>query len=112
MEKLMSTIYSFLEKDRRSHGSDHEILREHRQRRADEERGRVEARRLKMADLCSPFSDPTARIRLWEQVHGLRLPTSPTHPVLRVIAAATDLTLAHVLAEQQLRSARTAAVTT
>jgi hypothetical protein len=108
----MSTISLFLEKGRRSHVSDDEILRDHRQRRADEERERVEARRLKMAGLCSPLNEPTARIRLWEKVYGLRLPMSPTHPVLRVIAAATDLTMAHVLAEQRLRSALATGVAT
>ncbi len=37
------------------------------------------------------------------KVHALRLPTSPTHPVLQVIAAATDLTLKEVLDEQRQR---------
>jgi hypothetical protein len=106
----MST--SFLEKGRRSYGSDDEILREHRQRRADDERERVEVKRLQMADQRSPLNDPNARIRIWETVHGLRLPMSPTHPVLSVIAAATELTLADILAVQRLRSSPKTGVTT
>lgn len=101
----MSSIPLF-ENVGRSHRSDDEHLRDYRQRRADEERERAEAKRLQMADQRSDFNDPKARIRAWETVHGLRLPMSPTHPVLRVIAAATELTLSEVLAEQRLRSAQ------
>jgi hypothetical protein len=82
------------------------MLKEYRERRVRDELERAEHRRLQIAEQRSHLNDPTARIRAWESVHSLRLPTSPTHPVLRVIAAATDLTLDDVLAEQRLRSAR------
>jgi hypothetical protein len=102
----MSSIALFCENGIRSQGSDQDVLKDYRQRRADDERERAEAKRLQVADQRSGFNDPTARIRAWETVHALRLPMSPTHPVLRVIAAATELTLGDVLAEQRLRSAR------
>jgi hypothetical protein len=59
---------------------------------------------MELADQRSELSDAKARIQAWEKVHALRLPNSPTHPVLQVIAAATDLTLKEVLDEQRQRS--------
>ena len=91
--------------DRMPH-SDDGILRDYRQRLEDEERERAERRRLQMEDQRSDINGPQARIRAWETVHALRLPKSPTHPVLRVIAAATDLTLSEILEEQRQRSGR------
>jgi hypothetical protein len=44
-------------------------------------------------------------------VHHLRLPSDPKHPVLDVIAIATQLTLDDVLEEQRARSARVAGST-
>jgi len=41
-----------------------------------------------------------ARVRLWERIHGIRLPRSDRHPVLRVVARATGLTLLEVQAVQ------------
>lgn len=49
------------------------------------------------------------RIRLWESLHGAQLPRRSDHAVLAVIAAATELTLEQVKAEQRLRFDRTAA---
>jgi hypothetical protein len=49
------------------------------------------------------------RIRAWEKVHRLSIPSDPDHPVLVAIAAATRLTLVEVQNEQRLRSARRAA---
>jgi hypothetical protein len=102
----MSSVSLFREKVVGSQGSNEEILRDFRQRRAEEEYERAEAKRLQVADQRSAFNDAKARIRAWEAVHALRLPMSPTHPVLRVIAAATELTLSDVLTEQRMRAAR------
>jgi hypothetical protein len=46
---------------------------------------------------------PGERIRIWERLHGLPLPLNPTHKLLGVIAAATDLQLEQVQEEQRLR---------
>jgi DNA-binding transcriptional regulator YiaG len=76
------------------------------QRRHDE----YEAERQKqLAAQASPFNTPEERIRIWEQLHGLKLPLQPEHRLMRVIATQTDLTLTDVLAEQQRRASGTKA---
>lgn len=88
----------------RSHRVEEGPLRDYRQRVADEQFERAERKRLDVAEQRSQLNDAKARIRAWEKVHELRLPASPTHPVLRVIAQATDLALKDVLDEQRQRS--------
>jgi hypothetical protein len=100
----MSSIVSFRENTGHAHRADAEVLKDYRQRLADEEFERAERKRLQAADQRSDFNDAKARIRAWEKLHELRLPTSATHPVLRVIAAATALTLDEVREEQRQRS--------
>jgi hypothetical protein len=100
----MTAITSF--RERNDHRSEEELVRDFRQRQADEEFERAERKRLQLADQRSELSDAKARIQAWEKVHGLRMPASPKHPVLQVIAAATALTLEDVLEEQRQRSAR------
>ena len=102
----MTAIISFRERTDRPNRSDEEFVRDFRQRQADEEFERAERKRLQVADQRSELNDAKARIEAWEKVHALRLPASPTHPVLQVIAAATALKLEDVLDEQRQRSAR------
>lgn len=87
---------------------DAEVLSDYRQRRALEERKRAELRRADLAEQHSAANSADLRIRAWEKVHGLRMPSDPKHPALNAIAAATQLALADVLNEQGLRSARRA----
>lgn len=87
---------------------DAEVLSDYRQRRALEEREREELKRADLAEQHSAVNSVDLRIRAWEKVHGLRMPSDPKHSALHAIAAATQLTLADVLNEQGLRSARTA----
>lgn len=101
----MTAITSFRERADRPYRSDEEFARDFRQRQADEEFERAERKRLQLADQRSELNDAKARIQAWEKVHVLRLPTSPTHPVLQVIATATELTLEEVLDEQRRRAA-------
>jgi hypothetical protein len=101
----MTSITSFRERLERPHGGDDGIIRDYRQRLADEQFERAERKRMELAGQRSELNDAKARIQAWERAHGLRLPTSPTHPVLQVIATATDLALAEVLDEQRQRSA-------
>ena len=81
---------------------------DYRQRLALEEYERAERKRLEVAEQRSSLHAPDARIRAWEKVHGLRMPSTPGHPVLTVIATATELSLAEVEDEQRARSARQA----
>lgn len=80
-----------------------EILKDHRARIQLEERERAERRRLDLEEQRSNVNSPEMRIRTWEKVHALRLPTDADHPILDVIAVATRLTLEQVREEQRAR---------
>ena len=80
-----------------------EVLADHRERLAFEEKGRASERARQLEELRSELNSAPARIRTWEKMHGLRLPTSPTHPILAVIAAATGIPLPTLRLEQQAR---------
>jgi hypothetical protein len=83
-----------------------ELLSDYRARQEREEYERAERRRAELEDQRSSGNPPDVRIRAWEKVHGLQLPSDPEHPVLDVIAIATRLTMAEVLEEQRARKAR------
>jgi hypothetical protein len=78
------------------------------ERLAQEEFERAERRRQELAEQCSDLNSPDLRIRTWERVHALRLPSDPTHPILAVIAMGTRLTVEEVREEQRSRAARAA----
>jgi hypothetical protein len=80
-----------------------ELIAAHRARRAVEEDERAQHRRAQLAEQRSDSHPPDVRIRLWEKLHGLRLPKDSNHPILDVIAIGTRLTLAEVQAEQRAR---------
>ena len=88
-----------------------ELLVDYRQRLELAEQARVEGRRMEVAEQTSAPNAPGTRIRAWEKVHALRMPSSPGHAVLEVIAADTQLTLADVHEEQRLRAGRPATAT-
>jgi len=75
---------------------------------AHDEYERAEKRRLELAEQRSDLNSPDVRIRAWERIHALRLPSDPTHPILDVIAISTRLTLEQVREEQRTRAARAA----
>ena len=70
-----------------------------------EQQQRIEERRQQVALLSSPLSSADERIQLWEKLHALALPRSPTHKLLPIIAQQTAIALAQVLEVQQRRSA-------
>jgi hypothetical protein len=78
------------------------------ERLAHEESERAEKRRQELAEQRSDLNPPEVRIRAWEKIHQLRLPSDPAHPILDVIAISTRLTLAQVQEEQRARAARAA----
>jgi len=78
------------------------------ERLAHEAYERAEKRRQELAEQCSDRNPPDVRIRTWERIHQLRLPSDPAHPILDVIAISTRLTLADVREEQRARAARAA----
>ena len=64
----------------------------------------AERRQLELLDQRSSMNTPSARIRIWERLHQVDLPRSPTHRLIDVIAAQTDLTCEDVRDEQRLRA--------
>jgi hypothetical protein len=90
-------------KDSTSRPSANDALTDYRARLALAEEERAERRRLDLDEQRSSANSPAVRIRAWEKVHGLRMPSDAAHPILAVIAADTGLSLSEVRAEQQAR---------
>jgi hypothetical protein len=80
-----------------------ELVADYRARLAHEHAEMQERRQAELAEQVSIRNMPSERIRIWERLHGLPLPRNPTHKLLSVIAAATDLQLEQVQEEQRLR---------
>jgi hypothetical protein len=70
-----------------------------------EQQQRMAERQQQIALQSSPLSSAEERIRLWEKLHALNLPRSPTHKLLRIIAEQTELSLEQVLDVQRRRVA-------
>src|SRR5262245_29956471 len=70
--------------------------------RAEQERAASRLRDL--AAQASPQNDPQMRITMWERLHALSLPRSPDHPLIRLIARQTGLTISEVHDEQGRRA--------
>ncbi|HEY3784118.1 MAG TPA: hypothetical protein VGL55_02430 [Steroidobacteraceae bacterium] len=85
-----------------------DLIKSRAERMAEEEREREQKRSQELAEQRSDLNPPGARIRAWERMHGLNMPSDPEHPVLDVIAVSTRLTLAEVQQEQRLRAERLA----
>ena len=86
-----------------------EIIKTNAERLLREQQERAEKRRLELAEQRSDLNPPEVRIRTWERIHGLRLPSDPEHPIVDVIAVSTRLTIEEVQKEQQLRASRSGA---
>jgi hypothetical protein len=82
-----------------------ELNADYRARLAYEQLQLDERRRTELLELRATANTPAVRIRAWERTHGLSLPRSVDHPVLKSIAAATGLTLEQVHDEQHRRVA-------
>lgn len=80
-----------------------ELQSDYRMRLAEERAQADERRRIELLDLSSMTAAPDARIRAWERAHGLSLPSGESHPVLKSVATATQLTLEQVRDEQRRR---------
>jgi hypothetical protein len=80
------------------------------ERFAHDEYERAEKRRQELAEQRSDRNLPDVRIRTWERIHALRMPSDPAHPILDVIAVSTRLTIEEVREEQRKRAASAASV--
>jgi hypothetical protein len=105
---MSSVIISTPIKRQRPGTPEDDVLLDYRERRAIEALEREAAKRQDHAEQCLAENSAGMRIRAWEKLHQLRMPSTPSHPVLQIIAAATQLSLAEVQDEQQLRIARRA----
>lgn len=75
--------------------------------RAQAERRRLEAEQRRsqaLIDQSSLAHSPETRVRIWEQLHQLRMPRSPDHAILLQIARQTHLRLAEVQEVQRQRA--------
>jgi hypothetical protein len=79
-------------------------LEEHHKaiQRAEQEREKAHQRDLQAQ--VSPQNEPRVRVITRERLHALALPRSPEHPLVRLIARQTGLTLREVLDEQEGRA--------
>lgn len=84
-----------------------DLIADYRARLASQRAEANERRRTALAEQVSVLNSPDQRIRIWERLHELGLPRNPDHPLIKVIAAHTELTIVEVRAEQTKRSAAT-----
>lgn len=64
----------------------------------------LERRQKELGEQRSPLNTPADRIRIWERLHQLSLPRSPSHRLISVIAANTGLSPEEVRLEQRERA--------
>jgi hypothetical protein len=79
------------------------VVVDHTERLALEQQERERVRTQHFEELRSEFNSTSVRVRAWEKLHGLRLPTSDDHAILDVISAATGIPLSAIREEQQIR---------
>ncbi|HEY0940263.1 MAG TPA: hypothetical protein VGE08_09220 [Steroidobacter sp.] len=84
----------------------HDSPAEHRLQVQRARQERAALRESELEDQASPVKEPRERIEIWERLHALRLPRTPDHLLLDVIATQTGLTVAEVREEQRRRVAR------
>jgi hypothetical protein len=84
--------------------SQDELILDHRARREQIEEEAARRRERALLDQRSPDNPAQVRVRIWEQLHQVRLPRDPSHAILPKVAQQTGLTLADVLEVQRLRS--------
>ncbi len=74
------------------------------------EQERAQSRNRELESQTAMHIAPDERIRIWERLHALRLPTSASHPLMALIATQTNLTLRDLRDEQERRRTSSPAV--
>jgi hypothetical protein len=77
-----------------------------------EQESRRQQREVTLAAQASPGATAYERIRVWEQLHALRLPSAPNHSLVQVIADQTRLTITQIHQEQERRATAIARLAT
>lgn len=62
-----------------------------------------ERRRQQLAEQVAIQHTPGQRIQIWERLHELSLPKKANHPLVRIIATDTELTIEDIRDEQRRR---------
>jgi hypothetical protein len=98
-------IFELVQSDRSFRPSSRvgESVADHRARLAREQEEKDQRRSVALAGQVSDVNNPSERVHIWEELHGLSLPVNPSHNLLRVIAVATGLQLEQVQEVQKLR---------
>jgi hypothetical protein len=78
---------------------------DHRLKVQQQDRERAALRASELATQTSPARGAEERIRIWERLHALRLPSTAAHALVAIVAKQTSLTVGEVQAEQRRRSA-------
>jgi hypothetical protein len=82
----------------------HDPLLDHRARIERAQLEAAERRTQALIDQRSPENSHEARVRAWEKLHQVRLPRSPEHAVLVIVAQQTGMALTDVQEVQRLRA--------
>ena len=80
-----------------------ELNADPRVRRAEIEFEARERRRQELEQQVAVHRTPEQRIQIWERLHELKLPKKPNHPLIRIIALDTELTIEDIRDEQRRR---------
>jgi hypothetical protein len=80
------------------------LIGEHRDRVLHEQAEAAQRRQRDLLEQTSMKHPAELRIRIWEKLHQMDLPLEPTHRLLSVIAAQTDLSIEQIGREQQRRA--------
>jgi hypothetical protein len=86
-----------------------ESTSDYRERMALLQSEALKRRQQELHEQSSPLNTPSDRIRIWERLHQLELPRSPSHALIAIIATNTGLSTEDVHAEQRMRAAPPAA---
>jgi hypothetical protein len=70
------------------------------------EQERALERRRALNSQSAPETSPGERIRIWEKLHELSLPVKAAHPLVRVIAMETGLSVRDIGEEQRRRAVK------
>jgi gamma-glutamylcysteine synthetase len=88
-----------------------EALDDFRARVLKQQEDRAAQRQHDLTEQSSTLNSPETRIRIWEQLHAVRLPRQPNSQLIAVVASGTGLTVDQINAEVLQRlTPRTATV--
>jgi hypothetical protein len=100
MDRMASQLFT---QDSKSGARSEEFVWSFAERQQLQAQQREAEKQLQLKAQSSTLHTPSHRVSIWENLHGLRLPTDSAHPILKVVAERTGLSLAQVLEVQMAR---------